>query len=114
MRHSESVGGSTDELLTQVAPVLADHPYRGLIASQASDSEQRREALEELAKVDMRTKGLEARAEPVMNALSQFGRGAWERQSFVQFFQANQVANDLIFVIQSYDNDRLQAAQICW
>ena len=110
VRHSESVGGSTDELLTQVAPVLADHPYRGLIASQASDSEQRREALEELAKVDMRTEGLEARAEPVMNALSQFGRGAWERQSFVQFFQADQVANDLIFVIQSYDNDRLQAA----
>ena len=51
--------GATDEFLAQVAPLVADDPYRGLLTSRASDPGQRNAALEELVKANPRVEGLE-------------------------------------------------------
>ena len=107
-RHRRRRGGRVPR---EAAPVLADHPYRGLIASHASEPDQRKEALEDLVKVDTRSEALEVRGLAVLDAYADFDKAVHERQSFNPFFQADQVANDLIFIIELYDNDRLKAAR---
>ncbi len=67
---------ATDEFLAQVAPLVADDPYRGLIASHASEPGQRKEALEELVKVNTRVEGLEVRALAVLDAYADFDHAA--------------------------------------